>query len=64
MKEYTQINRVDVRATSHTVTAYIGGMEILSKCKGRPWTVGADVEDLGGIIAAAAALMEYERGGS
>ena len=58
---FSQVNRVDIRATENTVSAWIGDLEVLSKHRGRPWQVGEDVTDLGDVVTAAVTLMDWAR---
>ena len=57
---YHQIGRIDIKAGRECVQAFIGDALVLSKCKGRPWTVAEDIE-LPDVITAAVALLEFEQ---
>ena len=53
-----RIGRVDITCSQHLDQGSIGGRAILSKHKGRDWTVEQDAE-LADIITAACALLEF-----
>ena len=54
----TDFNRVDIRQGKYTLSAWIGNQPILSKHKGRDWTVepGAELSD---VITAAITLLDF-----
>lgn len=56
---YHQIGRVDIHRGEHVIATYIGEQAILSRHRGGDWIV-AEGTDLGDLILAASALLEFE----
>jgi hypothetical protein len=54
-----RIGRVDVHRGQHVLTTYIGDKPVLTRHRGRDWTI-AEGATLGDIITAAVALLEFE----